>query len=141
MQFSELFTALHEHHANVVVIYHGATLNDKDICCSPAFKQYSGVIITAHDPVLVRSRGSDLDNPRTLDKEGLKSFIMDSINGAAESWIISHSGQCYPLCPYGPSRLIRKVYEYKGGNDANIRRVPAAEYRETLTDHGNTIDV
>jgi len=67
MQFSELFTALLEYHNNTVVIRYGATLRNTDICCSPAFRQYSGVTITVHNalPILTRfsSRGTDLNKP------------------------------------------------------------------------------
>jgi len=36
--------------------------------------------------------------------------------------------------------MIRKVYRYDGGKDREIYRVPVAEYRTTLTDHGMLID-
>jgi hypothetical protein len=143
MHFSDLFTSLHEHHINTLVIYHGATLDDTDICCSPVFKQHSKVIITVYNakPILIRNRGTDLSRCNdTLTESEFKSFLMDPIDGAVESqsWILSHSGTCqHPA--FLP--LIRKVYEYRGGNDENIRRVPVTEYRKTLMDHGNAIDI
>jgi len=75
MQFSELFTALLEHHNNTVVIHHGATFNDTDLCCSPAFRQYSGVIITVRNDLSKPTIGLRTGLLSPLVKEIYKSII------------------------------------------------------------------
>ncbi|RYE21347.1 MAG: hypothetical protein EOP45_09685 [Sphingobacteriaceae bacterium] len=98
------------------------------------------MIITVYNPlpILSRSRGTDLPKPKPFSKSEFKSLLMDPTgDGASQNWILSHKGGCQ----FGISKMIRKVYEYKGGGDGTIRCVPVAEYAKTLTDHGRTIDL
>lgn len=133
MQFRELYTQLHEHHINVIAIYHNATLTDTDICCDPKFiasqTRYNTSSEILESVEVEKLNGTELPNSLEFSYEELANLVLNQF----ENSIITHSGMSNPFMPQ-----IRCVYEVK---NKFIRRVPVEEYAKTLTDHGMKINM